>query len=281
MSGTDFPKTSGPDTSIYPLFASNAGQSFNRCEPLITPEIFQQDFLFGIKMKDPVTKQEITVPMLQRTLIRAMNAIELALNINILPIERSMKLPFDRSLFRSFSHIELPFKPIIQLNSFAIESSDGVAQFEFPASWIETGNMHLGQINFGNIALQTPVGGVNSYAGQAGIASSPLVLTAYLNISWLPAFYRVKVVTGFPEGQVPVFINELIGVQGALDILSRVGPLFRNTGTSISQDAISQSISGPGNALYLHRIEELQLRKAELISQIRSYFYSSIIVGNI
>ncbi len=279
MSFTEFPKESVG--SVYPLFASAAGQAFNRVEPLITPDIVVADFLFGIRLKDPVTKQEITVPGIQRAIIRAINAIELALNINVTPLERSIKIPFDKSLFRSFGHAELPFKPITQLNSFTIESSDGVQQFPFPASWIETSNLHLGQINFGNIALQTPVGAVNSYAGSAGIGSSPLVLTTYLNLGWIPQFYRVTFVTGFPENQVPVFINELIGVQTALDILSRMGPIFRTSGTSLSQDGISQSISGPGSNLYKQRLDELGARKAELISQIRSYFYASIFVSNV
>lgn len=279
MSQTSYPKESVG--SVYPLFASAAGQAFDRVEPLITPEIIFSDYLFGVKLKDPVTKQEITTPIVQRAIKKAINAIELALNINITPLERSFKAPFDRSLFKSFGHMELPFKPITQLNSFSIESSDGVNQFEFPASWIETSHLHLGQVNFGNIALQTPVGGVNSYAGSAGIASSPLVLTTYMNLGWLPQFYRVTFVTGFPENQIPVFINELIGTQTAIDILSRMGPMYRTSGTSLSQDGISQSISGPGNNLFKQRIDELMARKAELISQIRSYFYSSFFVGNV
>lgn len=279
MSFTEYPKDSVG--SVYPLFASSAGQGFNRVEPLITPEILQKDFLFAVKLKDPITKQEINTADLQRTIIRSVNAIELALNINILPIERSMKMPFDRALFQSFGHMELPFKPILSLNEFAIESSDGVQQFPFPASWIETSNLHLGQLNFGNIALQTPVGGVNSYAGSAGIGSSPLVLTSYLNLGWLPQFYRIKFVTGFPENQIPTSINELIGIQGALDILSRVGILFRTSGTSISQDSISQSISGPGSNLYKQRIDELQMRKKELVNQIKAMFYNSIFVSNV
>jgi len=279
MSFTEFPKDSVG--SVYPLFASSAGQQFNRVEPMLTVDILKTDFLFGVRLRDPLTKQELQDADLKRAIIRATNAIELALNINITPLERSIKMPFDRSLFRSFGHMELPFKPILSLNSFTIESSDGVEQFPFPASWIETSNMHLGQINFGNIALQTPVGGINSYAGSAGIGSSPLVLTSYLNLGWLPAFYRVKFVTGFPENQIPVFINELIGVQTALDILSRMGPILRTSGTSLSQDGISQSISGPGNQQYQLRLAELQARKAELISQVRSYFYASMFVSNI
>jgi len=281
MSSTEYPKSSGVDTSVYPLFATPNSSPFGRVEPFLTPEMLLKDHLFGVKLKDPVTKQELNYEDLKRAINRAVNAIELALNINIFPVERSLKLPFDRSLFRSFGLVELAFKPILSLNSFSIESSDGVNQFEFPASWIETGNLHLGQLNFGQIALATPVGSVNSFAGNAGIASSPLVLTAYLNVGFIPQFYRVKVTTGFPENKIPTSINELIGIQTALDILSRMGILFRTSGTSLSQDGISQSISGPGNTIYKLRYDELSARKAELISQIRSYFYSGIFVSNV
>ena len=102
-----------------------------------------------------------------------------------------------------------------------------------------------------------------------------------MNVSWIPSFYRVLVTTGFPENQIPVIVNELIGVTAAIDMLSRIGVMFRATGTSLGQDGISQSISGPGPNIYATRIEQLQLRQQQIINQVRQYFYSDIFVSNV
>jgi len=278
MSATNYPKA--VPTSSYPLFASDSGNNFSRVEPLITPEIVLKDYLFGVKLKDPINKQEYTAADIKRAIGKSVNAIELALNINIFPVTRSIKLPFDRNLFKSMGYTELPFRPVLQINKFCIESADQVDQFTFPASMLDVGNLALGLVTFGAVALMTPSGLITSLAGGGGVAS-PLLLTTYQSLNWIPNFYRIECVTGFNDNQIPVSINELIGIQTALDILSRVGPLFRTNSTSISQDAISQSLSGPGNTLYLQRTNELQLRKKELIGQIRGYFYNDIFVSNI
>ena len=52
----------------------------------------------------------------------------------------------------------------------------------------------MGLVTFGAISIMTPTGLVNSYGGPGG--QSPLVLTSYMNVSWIPAFYRIFVTTG-------------------------------------------------------------------------------------
>ncbi len=84
MSATEYNKESRG--SVYPLFATASGAPFTRVEPMLTPEIVLKDFLFGIRLKDPINKQEYTAVDIKRAITRATNAVELALNINISPL---------------------------------------------------------------------------------------------------------------------------------------------------------------------------------------------------
>lgn len=275
----DYTDSKASRGSVYPLFSTNSGGNFNRVEPLLTPDILKSDFLFAVKLFDPVNKRPISDPDLVRAINRAVCSVELSLGLSIFPVQRTIKVPFDKSLFRSFGHTEIPFKPVLSIEQFAIESADQVVQFTFPANLLETSNLHLGLITFGALSLITPNGIVTSVAGGTG--SSPLVLSSYLNVNFIPAFYKIVCTTGFPENKIPTVLNELIGVTTALDILSRVGPGFRNSSTSLSQDGLNQSISGLGPNQYKQRIDELTLRKEKIEAQLKSYFYQSMFVSNI
>jgi len=265
--------------SVYPIYASAGSGALSRVEPLITVEEFKSDYLIGVRLYDIINKRPITDSDLKRCLIRAMNNVEMSLNLNITPLQRTLKMPFDRLLFNAFGHMEIPVRPILSIDKMSIESADLTDQFIFPANLLETSNLHMGLITFGAISIMTPTGLVNSAGGPGG--QSPLVLTSYMNVSWIPAFYRILVTTGFPENQIPVIVNEMIGVTAAIDMLSRIGVMFRATGTSLGQDGINQSISGPGPNIYLARIQQLQQRQDQIRDQLRSYYYNDIFVSNV
>lgn len=279
MSATYTSNSKASRGSVYPLFAVETSGGFNRVEPLLTPEILKTDFLFAVRLYDPINKIQLGPEDLKRAINRAISSIELSTGLTIFPVQRAVKVPFDKSLFRAFGHTEIPFKPVLSIDEFAIESADQLNQFIFPPNLLETSNLHLGLLTFGAISLITPTGLVTSAAGGQG--SSPLILTSYLNVNWIPAFYKVLCTTGFPENKIPTVVNELIGVTCALDILSRIGPTFRNNSTSISQDGLNQSLSGQGPNIYKQRIDELTLRKEKIEEQLKAYFYQKFIVSNI
>src|ERR1035437_7474181 len=103
--------------SVYPLFAINGSGALSRVQPLITVEEFKSDYLFGVRLYDTVNKRAITDTELKRCLIRAMNNVEMSLGLTISPIQRSIKLPFDRALFNSFGHLEVGVKPILSIDN--------------------------------------------------------------------------------------------------------------------------------------------------------------------
>jgi hypothetical protein len=274
---TNLSKTGGG--SVYPIHAVDTSGNFDRIEPLITPEILIKDWLFAVPLYDRVTNTRMTNEDLKRTIVRAIRQLELELKINIFPVERQIKMPFDYALFKYFGHLEIPYKPIHTLLSLYLEDSNFNNIYTFPPSIIETRNMWMGQLNFGPVTVQTPTGLVfNEAAGGGG---GVLLLVQTMMATSMPAFYVIDCITGFPDSQIPGVINELIGITAALEVISRVSPIFKVNSQSISHDGLSQSISGPGPQVFAARIADLKEKKAGMLKQLKHLFYNSIFVSNI
>lgn len=265
--------------SVYPLFCTDTADNFDRIEELVTPDILRADWLFSVPLYDKVNKRPITDIDLKRVINRAISQLELDLKINIFPAQRDIKIPFDSSLFRSFGATEIPYKPVNTLLNMYIEDADNNNTFTFPSQIIDCSNLAVGFLSFGPVTIATPNGAVlNSAASGSG---GTLVLTQFINLSWIPQFFVLQVITGFPENKVPTVINELIGITSALEIFSRVAPLFKVNSQSLGHDSLSQSVSGPGTNVFARRIEELQAKRKQMLDQVKHHFYSSIIVSNV
>jgi hypothetical protein len=267
------------NSSIYPLFAQSTGNNFDRIEPLVTPDILISDWLFSVPLYDRVNKRQITKEDLKRVINRAVNQCELDLKINIFPVQRSYKMPFDASLFRQFGYTELPTKPIYCLLDVFIEDSNFNNTYQFPPQIIDTSNLTLGMVSFGPVSIATANGNVlNTLAASGG---GSLILTTFINLNFIPQFMRWEYISGFPENQIPTSLNEVIGITAALEIFSRIAPMFKTNSQSLSHDALSQSTSGPGPNTFNNRIDQLQAKRAQLLKQLKHTFYNSIMVSNV
>ena len=76
--------------SVYPIYARGGSGALSRVEPLITVEEFKTDYLFGVRLYDAINKRHITDAELKRCLIRAMNAVEMSLNMTITPLHKEL-----------------------------------------------------------------------------------------------------------------------------------------------------------------------------------------------
>ena len=274
----DFGNTSKTG-SVYPISAVDTSGNFDRIEPLITPEILKEDWLFAVPLFDPKTQTRITNDMLKRMIVRATSQLEMDLKINIAPARRKVKLAYDRNLARYFNHLEVPYKPINTLLGVSIEDSNYNTLYTFPPAIIEVRNMWQGQINFGPITQGIQSGTIlnnGSYMGGNGLL---LIENCYMQSA--PAFWVVDCITGFPENGIPTVINELIGITAAIEVLSKIQVLFKTNSQSLSHDGISQSTSGPGPQVFANRINDLKEKKAAMLDQVKHIYYNSILCSNI
>jgi len=274
----DFKQSKNYQTAAYPVHAAETSGLIRRAEPLLTPEKLRSRFLKGIPLTFP-NGDTFSDDDLKDKILLATNEAELLLNMTVSREAFKEKAPFDKSLYDAFIHIKTEKGPILTIEHLQITSADGNSIFEIPPAWVETANFSKRLINVIPLLAAFGVNSVQGSVSNAGIA----FLTIIGGLGWVPAYWTVKYTAGmsFKEGQVPIPVNELIGVIAAIDCLSLIAPSNLFTSQSLSQDGISQSSSGPGPRLYELRISELEAKKAQIISKLKGIFSGKFFISNI
>lgn len=275
---SDYTRTKAIATNAYPVLANGTSGLLSRVEPLLTPTKLKSRFLKGILERLPAGVTFSNEELKDRINL-AINELEVELKAPVFAEQFVERHPFDWSLYKSYIHIRASNGPIISIEDLAIVSANRENIFRLPAEWIDTGQFHQRLINVVPLLAAYGVNTVSGAVGNAGIA----FLTTLDGLNWVPSYWQITVTAGLSKdaGQVPIVVNNLIGVYAALDILSSIAPNNANTSVSLAQDGISQASSTPGPMIYQTRIAELQARKATLLGQLRRLFSQKYYLSNI
>lgn len=269
---------SGP--TITPDGALDA--EFTRLEPLLTPELLEAKFVLVplvTGLPDPVTKKlrRITPALLQEFIIDALTDLEMEIGITISPVQKSRRFAFDEQEFRSFGYFKIPDRPVSSIEALQMVTADGVVMFTVPQEWIETGNLKWGQINILPLSPGTFTGNSIVAGGQA----ATVFLAALSATGQIPAYFTATYTAGWPDGKIPRVVNNLIGTEAAIRVLSALQATFQNNSESLSIDSISQSKSNAGPERYKARIDDLKEQKATKIKKLKSALGLGILTGSI
>jgi hypothetical protein len=279
----DFSNSRTFQTSQYPVHATQTSGLLKRIEPFLTPELFRSRYLKGIPELFPQIK--FTDDEIKDRIMMAMNETEGQLGTTITREEFRDKLPFDWSLYKSFIHLKPRHSPIISLEDLSIIASNDEVIFRVPSMWCDCANFSIGQINV--IPLLAAFGATNA-SGTPITASSQGAGVAFLAIwgasgatTQVPSYWSISYSSGLSnkEGQVPVIVNQLIGTNAAINIISQIAQAFLYTSQALSQDGISQSSSLLGPRSFQLRLEELTKNRDELISKIKGIFAKKYVIG--
>lgn len=268
--------------AVYPENAIAWDSS--RLEPILTPTQVINRYLAGIPLvsqfPDPITKKRfIWTPEIIKDLIEgALNDAEIQLKIDIRPIQRKEKHAFDRNEFNSFGYLKLEHKPCSSIESITINPANQVDIYKVPLEWVETAYLVRGQINM--LPSLNTISPGNLSTGQA--YSGGAYLTMFSQLPWIPAHWQVIYTSGFRDGMVPRVINDYIGLNVAINILSMLGATFaRSNSHSIGIDAVSQSVSTPGPNIFAVRIADMEKLRDKIEGRIRGIFSTKFLVGHI
>lgn len=274
----DYSGSKSYGTAVYPVHANATSGLLKRCEPLLTPEKLISRHLKGIPLAFP-NGDVITKDDLKDRINLAQNEVELLIKATLTPEQRKEKHPFDRALYVSWIHVKTEQGPIASIEQLAIVAANGEVIFNIPAEWIETANFAKRQINVVPLLSAFGAHTVEGAPTNAGIA----FLAMMERFGMVPAYWEVIYTAGVTnkEGNVPVPVNELVGVVAALEVLSQIATQFIYNSQSLSQDGISQSSSGPGPNVYARRIEELELKKKDLMKKLKAIFFGNFVTSNI
>lgn len=266
--------------SVFPEGAVDA-QEWSRVEGLLTPELLVSRFLFGVPLYapniNPVTKKrdEITPDMLQDAILNAIANLEIEMGINIFPVQHEEKQPFDYNFWRTYGYTRVRHRPISSLDSFCFSAANNDNLYEINKEWVEAANFHKGQINL--IPL-VPAAGVNFIPSSSGNGTSGAAYLTFMNgFGWIPAFVKIRYTAGFPGGQIPRVMNQLIGINAAMDILADLAATYKASSYSLSLDGGSQSVSGPGPQIYNEKMKYLAGKKDGLVKKIKNMYGLQVI----
>ena len=268
--------------AVYPDGAVDQ-QIWKRGEALITPEQLRIRHLFGIplvsQIRDPFTNKVsvMTDDILKDYIIRAVNEAEFETGVTLFPVQFDERHPFDRFDFASFGYLKLEHKPVISIERMAIVNSNNEEIYVVDNQWISPDHLNKGMLYLMPLTLSLSSGFIQSAPTQGAV-----FLSVFAGRSYVPSFWKVKGTYGFPDGCLPVIVNELIGNIAAMKILSTLATTYaRTNSTSLSIDAMSQSISTPGPQLFKVRMDELAKERDMLVRKIKTNWGSKIISGQL
>lgn len=270
----DFEDSKEREQKAYPVEALESSGLMTRIESIITPELLKSRYLHGIPLDD-YTEDE-----LKQEIMLAMNEMEAMTGLTFTKVQFKERIPYDYSLYKNFLHMKTNHKPVLSIEKFAVESSNGQNIYELPADWIEMGFAHKGQINL--LPILTVFGTSGTIATSAPDGAL-IFLQSLTNYKWLPAFWSITYTSGVckEDGKLPVIINDIIGLTAAMEVLSAKQNLIQYTSQSLSQDGISQASSGLGPQGYQNRIDTLQAKRDTLLKRIKSIYSSKYFMTNI
>lgn len=274
------------------LYPSNAAQTvLGRLEPLLTPEQLKSRFLKGIsmvlKIKNPETGQPFTITddELKDYIQKAADRAENETGLTLFPTKYKEKLPFQKQDYEQFGYFQLPNRPIASIDALTVRLSDGSDVFVFPLEWIEVANLIWGQLNILPLAFEGIQGGTGIVGGAT--ASNPgggtaVFFNSLWNRPWVSALFGVEYTTGFPDGLLPEYVNELIGTIAAMRVLSQIAAAYAgSTSVSLGLDGMSQSIGTPGPQRYQVRMQELADDKKVMIKKLKKLFGTAWVVDTV
>jgi len=271
----DYSNVAAKNAASYPIDIKNTTPLLKRIEPIITPKLLQSRYLKGVDgldYTDDEYKDQINL---------AINETEILTNLPLNKMQVSERVMYDARLYQNFVYMRMNKKPILSIENVNIESSDGQMIFQLPPQWLEVGNtMKLGQINI--LPILNVFGATNVTLGTASNAGL-LFIQAISQYRWLPGFFTVYYTVGVchEEGQLPVVINEIVGLTATMEILSNMQNRNITNSQSLSQDGISQSVSSKGPEIYQTRIIAMAEKRQQLINRVKGLYKQKLFVDNI
>jgi len=253
-------------------------------EPLLTVEQLKSRFLFGVPLvsavKDPLTgrAQIMTDEMLADYIDGAISTAELELKIDIFPVKRREKQPFDINHYNSFGFFQLEHRPCTSVDKLSVTPSNERDIYVVPNDWVEAGYLHKGQVNIVPLTVAFVQGTYIPEQSSGGAA----FLQILGNKAWIPAWWQIEYTSGFRDGMMPRVVNDFIGATAATNILSMLALTYaRSNSHSLGIDGLSQSVSTPGPQIFKVRLDELEAQKLALKKKISAKYMGKIFSGTL
>ncbi len=247
-------------------FPPNATGSsgFTRGESLITPEQLKSRYLFGVDLTD---KNGNALPdeVLQHQINAAISYVEHKLDIIIMPTEIIDKHDYRLIDYQNFNFLQLKKRPTMEIKVLKAKFPNNRELVDYPLDWVVL------EKESSQVQLAPVEGSFNGLILTNGGSYIPLIFGTR---DYWPHMFEVTYVAGFCNDQIPVIINEMIGLQAAISVFEILrdtvfGPI---AGENTSIDGASTGRSMAAQGPYGPRIESYTKRLGEYLQVAHKYY---------
>lgn len=123
---SDYRRTKPNIWKNYPAKASSKGVAgFSRTESLLSVSRLKTEYLFGIPLVSPITRERMSDEVITAALNRGIARVELECRIDVTPVQRVTNLPFDRTKYlQGWNQIDLSWFPIHSVEELSIRGTN-------------------------------------------------------------------------------------------------------------------------------------------------------------
>ena len=250
---------------------STSQDPFTGNEPLLTVDQMKQRYLFGLDLTD---KHGNPIPdeVFQHQLNSSLSFLEHKLDIIILAREFTEEYDYRAQDYIDFNFIQLKKRPVSEVIKMKARFPNNRDLVEYPTSW------YVVEKESAQVQLSPIEGSFSGLIVTQGGSYMPLIFGTR---DYWPHLFQIQYKAGFCADQIPVIINEMIGMQAAIRAFEVLGDILFGPGIlseSVSMDAASVS-KGLANsqkyALFSGRITSYKEQMKEYIETVKKHYNGS------
>jgi hypothetical protein len=263
-------------TTKVPQFPprGEADPAVTRLVGILDFEKFKRQYLFGLRLKDTKTNQELTPDDLKDFIANAISRIEHEARIDISPVKYTDLLDYNPYDYRKFCFLQLNHWPVIQVQSVKAQFPGSTDYLQFPTEWIVCQN------ESGLLQIAPRSGIPSQIAITNGSGLMPLIVMGSGAGRW-PQLFEVVYTAGFDYDKIPAIMRDLIGLYASISVLELLDTSYYQGSYSIGIDGASQSVGLPGPGWLQSRIQQNQARADKLLDVIKHAYNHSLLFSSL
>lgn len=245
------------------------GEDFEPNNLIISVQELKDVYLFGLDLTDDAGNPYPDI-VFEWAINFAIDWIEKELDIKIRPtVLTGQRYDYFRADYVNWVTIKLRDAPVISVESVKVIWPSNQQIIEFNSDWIKL-RADAGQVN-----IIPAAGSLSQVLFTAGGSFLPLLASGR---DWIPDLFEIDYTAGFPEGEVPMDLRELIGKKASFGPLNIAGDLLGGAGIasqSVSIDGLSTSFnttSSSTSAGYGARLLQYDKEIANQLKTLRNYY---------
>lgn len=248
---------------------SSGREKFTRNESLITPKQLKERYLFGIDLTDEAGN-EIPDAVFQHQINSAVSYLEHKLDIVIFPTKiAAERYDYRQVDYTNFNFIQLKKRPVSEVTILKAKFPANRELVDYPTEWFVL------EKESAQIQLSPVEGTFSGLIVTQGGAYVPLIYGAK---DYWPHLFEITYTAGFCNDQIPVLINEMIGMQAAIRSFEILGDIVLGPGVaseSVNLDGAGVSKGLTASAMFSAfsaRIESYKKQMVEYIKTAKQYY---------